>query len=104
MQNVWLRWIVASLLSITTFTGVWVILHFGFRVTSGDALGWTVLPFTVISGLSGFWASQGTDEPTSPERHDDAREGPNIVQKQRGGKNSRQLQVGRDLKVTRKDD
>jgi hypothetical protein len=105
VQNVWLRWLIASLLAIATFAATWVTLHFGFSVASGDALGWTVLPFTVVSGLSGFWASQRIEEPTSPsERHGEVKERPNIVQKQRGGKNSRQLQVGHDLKVTRKDD
>jgi hypothetical protein len=105
MQNVWLRWIIASLLSIATFVTAWAILHFGFKFATGDALGWAVLPFSVVLALSGFWATQKSEEPASPEdQHGDIRHGPNVVQKQRGGKNSKQLQVGHDLKVTRKDD
>jgi hypothetical protein len=105
MQNVWLRWQLASLISIATFVAFWALLHYGFKFSNGDALGWTALPFTIVSVLSGAWAGQKSEDPASPaDRQDGAKKEPNIIQKQRGGKNSVQLQVGHDLKVTRKDD
>ncbi len=108
MASLRLRWALVTIAAVAAFVGCWAGLHFGGGVAAGDALGWAILPFSVVSLPGGFWAGRvgkRSDRSVSPESDGN---GPGksrrVVQKQRATKNAKQLQVGRDIKVIKKND
>jgi hypothetical protein len=95
-------------MGVTAFVGCWALLQFGAGVAASDALGWAVVPLSVVLALGGSWAEHARrrgeqSESRSPGGVDQAN-GKRVVQKQRATKNAKQLQVGRDIRTTKKDD
>jgi hypothetical protein len=56
MSSLWMRWVLAVALSVAAFVACWACLQFGFGADAAVALGWAILPFSVILALSGVWA------------------------------------------------
>lgn len=84
------------------FTACWACVQFGLHAPAPVALGWAVLPFSVALAASGVWADRGRREAEKSQKrmdHGTAR----TIQNQRAGDKARQLQVGRDLRISEKD-
>ena len=105
MKNLWVRWIGAAVLAVAGFAVCWATLQFGFGVDAPVALGWAILPFSVIMALGGFWADRASQDTrlqedasqsTSPS-HKEVR----VNQTQHAGDHAQQLQVGRDYKAAK---
>jgi hypothetical protein len=56
LSNVWMRWVLAVTLSTAAFLTCWAWLQFGVHDDAPVALGWAILPFSVVMALSGAWA------------------------------------------------
>jgi hypothetical protein len=74
----------------------------------GQALGWAVVPFSIVLTLGGAWAerARAKSEQISLEdsRKKDCSKRIRIIQKQRAKNNSQQLQAGRDIRFDEKDE
>ena len=99
------RWSVAATLALLTFVACWGGLKFGGGLDSGQALGWSVVPFSLALALGGAWADKArakhgrpAQEANSPIHHNKRIR---TVQKQHAKGNSQQLQAGRDIKIGR---
>jgi hypothetical protein len=105
--SLWLRWLAAASAALITFVLFWAVLHFAVDVPTADALGWAAAPFTVVLAVAGVWADQprrqGEDAQNSPGERTHTGNS-NITQKQRATKNARQIQVGGDMKVVKRDE
>jgi len=101
LSNLWTRWVLVVCLSAAAFVACWACLQFGVHADTAVALGWAILPFSIILALGGVWAD-------SVRRNaDKSRPGARTtrtVQRQRAGDNAQQLQVGRDLRIREKDE
>jgi hypothetical protein len=51
MSNLWMRWIFAVVLSAMGFVLCWACLEFGAHVDAPVALGWVILPLSVVLAL-----------------------------------------------------
>jgi hypothetical protein len=66
------------------------------------ALGWAVAPFTIAITLTGAWAANTRKESEKKQKFSKT----SLIQatqNQRSGNNAKQVQVGRDLRITGKD-
>ena len=108
MANLWLRWSLVAVAAVAAFVGCWALLQFGAGLAASDALGWAVVPLSVALALGGFWADQARKRSDHSTPHssagDDRVKGKGVVQKQRATKNAKQLQVGRDIRINKKND
>ena len=55
LSKLWIRWAFAVTLSSAAFVACWAILQVGAGVQTRVALGWAILPFSVVLPLSGLW-------------------------------------------------
>jgi len=102
LNKLWVRWVIAVALSVMAFVACWASLKFGVRIDTAVALGWAILPFSVVLALTGVWADAARregDKDHAPTSSKVTR----IVQSQRAGDKAQQLQVGRDLRINEKD-
>jgi len=84
------------------FIACWASLKFDFRADTAVALGWAILPFSVVLALGGVWADavrREGDKDNVPPSSKVTR----TAQSQRAGDKAQQLQVGRDLRINEKD-
>lgn len=58
LSKLWIRWAFAVTLSSAAFVACWAILQVGAGVQTPVALGWAILPFSVVLPLSGLWADK----------------------------------------------
>jgi hypothetical protein len=72
MSILWMRWIFAVVLSAMGFILWWACLEFGAHVDAPVALGWAILPFSVVLVLSGDDARQDSDKSHGPADPKDA--------------------------------
>jgi hypothetical protein len=56
LSNLWMRWVLAVTLSAAAFVACWACLQFGVHADTPVALGWAILPFSVVLALAGVWA------------------------------------------------
>lgn|ERR1700683_3838476 len=56
VSNLWMRWALAVALSTAAFVACWACLQFVVGADAPVALGWSILPFSVVLALSGVWA------------------------------------------------
>lgn len=98
MANFRLRWSVAACVAVLAFVACWAVLKFLVSFSGGDALGWAVVPFSIVLALGGGWADQARRHGEHPDSSSTAGHGHvksnRVVQKQRATKNARQLQEG----------
>lgn len=108
MSSLGFRWTAVSSLAAASFAACWAILQFGEGVSGAEALGWAVVPLSIVLAVGGGWAEWARRKAERPDSAtpagSDLSEGDRVTQKQRAAKNARQLQVGRDINVTKKDD
>jgi hypothetical protein len=103
VSGLWTRWVLAVMFSALGFAVCWACLEFGGHLGTAVALGWAVLPFSVVLALGGVWADGARRETTEKGAdHADSRS-PRINQKQRAGDNAHQIQIAGDLKINEKD-
>src|SRR5579859_3113975 len=98
LSKPWVRWVIAVTLSVMAFIGCWASFQFGVRADTAVALGWAILPFSVVLALTGVWAHavrRESDKDPVPTSSKVTR----IVQSQRAADRPQQLQVGRDLRI-----
>jgi hypothetical protein len=73
----------------------------------GQALGWSVVPFSIALALGGAWAerarTKGEHSVQEVVRGEGHAKRIRIVQKQRAKNNSQQLQAGRDIRFDGKE-
>lgn len=80
----------------------WACLRFAADIDTAAALGWAILPFSIIMPLVGIWADAARRETAKSDKQPDP--GINHVsQKQRAGNNVRQIQVGGDLRINERE-
>lgn len=102
MNRLWARWVLSVTLSIVAFAACWACLQFGAQVDAAVALGWAILPFSVVLALSSVWAdSARRDADKSGDRTEP--KSPRIDQRQRAGDNARQVQIGGDFRINGND-
>ena len=101
MSKLWMRWVFAVMLSVMAFVLCWACLEFGAHVDAPVALGWAILPFSVVLALSGVWADGARRDSDKSRVHTDPRP-PRIDQRQRAGDKSQQIQIGGDLRINEK--
>lgn len=104
--NVWRRWVAVVVAAIAAFVACWAVLALWVGLDEGVALGWAIVPFTVLLTIGGVWAdrarSQREQSPSVKSLADQSKR-VRVNQKQRAGDNSQQLQVGGDFRVERRD-
>jgi hypothetical protein len=97
-----MRWVLAVILSALAFVVCWASLQLGIHADAAVALGWAILPFSVVLALSGVWADSarrdvGNDRVRSRSRTT------RVTQRQRADDKAQQFQIGRDLRINDKD-
>jgi hypothetical protein len=103
MSKLWIRWVLAVTLSVLAFVVCWACLQFGVHADPPVALGWAILPFSVVLALSGVWADS-VRRNADQDRVRPATRTTRIVQEQRAGDKAQQLQIGRDLRINKHDE
>lgn len=98
-----MRWVLAVTLSAMAFVVCWACLQFGVHADAAVALGWAILPFSVVLALSGVWADSIRRDADKGRVRTDSRT-MRTVQNQRAGDKAQQLQIGRDLRINEKDE
>jgi hypothetical protein len=58
MANLRLRWSAVVCAAVLAFVAYWAVLKFLLSLSGGDALGWAVVPFSIVLALGGGWADQ----------------------------------------------
>jgi hypothetical protein len=102
LSSLWVRWVVSVTLSVVAFVVCGACLDLGVHVTADVALGWAILPFSVVLALSGVWADGARrDVDKSDDRNDMFPR--RINQRQRAGDKAHQIQVAGDLRINDKD-
>jgi hypothetical protein len=73
----------------------------------GQALGWAVVPFSIVLALGGAWAERARAKSGKVSQDGDRDrvrvKRIRIIQKQRAEKDSQQLQAGRDIRFDKRD-
>jgi hypothetical protein len=103
LSKLWVRWFLAVTLSAMVFAVCWACLQFGAHVDAAVALGWAVLPFSVVLALSGVWADGVRRDADKGSIRTDSR-APRIDQRQHAGDKAHQIQIGGDLRINEKDE
>jgi hypothetical protein len=103
LSRLWVRWFLAVTLSAMAFAMCWACLEFGAHADAPVALGWAVLPFSVVLALSGVWADSVRRDADKGRVRTDSR-APRIDQRQRAGDKTHQIQIGGDLRINEKDE
>ncbi len=98
-----MRWVLAVTLSAVAFVVCWACLQFGVHADAPVALGWAILPFSVVMALSGVWADSLRRNADKSRVHPDAST-TRTVQNQKAGDKAQQFQIGRDLRINEKDE
>ena len=100
------RWTIVVILALLAFVACWTGLYWGAGLDSGQALGWSVVPFSIALALGGSWAERARTKREHHTQQPSSTKGPGkkirIVQKQRAKNNSQQLQAGRDMRIDEK--
>jgi hypothetical protein len=102
LSKLWTRWVLAVTLSAMAFAVCWACLEFGVHAEEAVALGWAILPFSVVLALSGVWADSVRRD-ADKGRVDADSKPPRIDQRQRAGDKAQQIQIGGDLRINEKD-
>jgi hypothetical protein len=103
MIKLWIRWVFAVMLSVMAFVLCWACLDFGAHVDAAVALGWAILPFSVVLALSGVWADDARRDSGKGRIRTDSRT-PRIDQRQNAGDRAQQIQIGGDLRINEKNE
>jgi hypothetical protein len=93
---------VAATLATAAFLTCWACLQFGVGLVAPVALGWAVLPFTIVLTLSGVWADQARRNSDENENRPAATTG-RIIQNQTAGDNAHQIQIAGDVSINEMD-
>jgi hypothetical protein len=102
LNKLWTRWVLAVALSCAAFAVCWALLEFASDTDTAVALGWAILPFSVVLALTGVWADNARGEGDKNDDPTDSRPA-KIDQKQHAGNNSHQIQIGGDLRINDRD-
>ena len=95
------------MLAVAAFVTCWAGVQFGVGQEASVALGWAVLPFSVVLAVGGVWADnvrRSADGSSGKDQDSGRANKPRVVQKQRARNNARQLQVGHDVRVNDHDE
>lgn len=100
-----IRWSAAITVALVLFLACWAGLDFGAGMDSGQALGWSVVPFTIGLTAGAAWADRArkTSDAASAITDPGLARPKRMVQKQRAaGDHSQQLQAGGDIRIEKK--
>ncbi len=89
--------------AVAAFAGCWAGLKFIAGVDAGQALGWAVVPFSVALTAGVAWTERTRRNNKKSVGGTGSSKKIRVVQKQRAKDDAQQLQVGRDVRIERKD-
>jgi hypothetical protein len=106
MKSLCGRWASVTVLAVAGFAGCWAILQFWDGVEAPVALGWAILPFSILMALGGAWADRARkdDQSESAPSGSNRKKKTRIVQTQHALDYAQQLQIGRDIRMVNKDE
>ena len=107
MNNLWVRWSAAAAIALAAFLVCWASLQFAADLDAAVALGWAIVPFSVVLALGGVWADrarQTADLGASATSTCSGRgKTVRVIQKQRATDNARQMQVGGNIRIEKEE-